>query len=203
MLIVKDLGKKQPYLRIWEDMKAFTINRSPECMDECWLLEHDPVYTQGQAGKPEHLLNPGSIPVIQTDRGGQVTYHGPGQLVAYLLVDLRLKNLGIRSFVSACEQTLIALLKDYAIAGSVRCQAPGVYVDNKKIASIGLRVKNGCTYHGIALNVSMDLAPFSNINPCGFSQLKMTQMRDFVPNLSMDAVKIQLAAHFQKTFGSA
>src|SRR5690606_5329214 len=138
-----------------------------------WLLEHPPVYTQGQAGKPEHLLNPNAIPVIQSDRGGQITYHGPGQLVAYLLLDIRRRNMGIRTLVGVLEAILINLLQEYHITAATRCGAPGVYVQDKKIASIGLRVKNGCTYHGIALNVDMDLLPFHDINPCGFAKLEM------------------------------
>lgn len=190
MINVHNLGM-QPYLQVWQQMKDFTASRNERTVDELWLLEHPPVYTQGQAGKSEHVLNPDVIPVVRSDRGGQVTYHGPGQLVAYVLMDIRRKHLGIRTLVSYLEQTLINVLKNYRITGSIRCGAPGVYVDDKKIASIGLRVKNGCTYHGIALNVAMNLAPFAGINPCGFAKLEMTQISHFVSTASvMEASKL-------------
>ena len=179
MITIRNLGM-QPYLDVWEQMKNFTSARIENTPDELWLLEHPPVYTQGQAGKAEHVLNSNAIPIVQSDRGGQVTYHGPGQLVAYVLMDIRRKHLGIRTLVSCLEQILISVLDHYEIKGAIRCGAPGVYVENKKIASIGLRVKNGCTYHGIALNVAMDLTPFSGINPCGFAKLEMTQISDYV-----------------------
>lgn len=187
MIKISELGT-QPYVPIWDKMKDFTASRTEHSDDELWLLEHPPVYTQGQAGKAEHVLNPDAIPIVQSDRGGQVTYHGPGQLVAYVLMDIRRRNLGIRSLVSNLEQILIAVLDSFQIKASVQCGAPGVYVDDKKIASIGLRVKNGCTYHGIALNVAMDLAPFRGINPCGFTKLEMTQISDFIPDVSMGTV---------------
>ncbi|MCC5791087.1 MAG: lipoyl(octanoyl) transferase LipB [Legionellaceae bacterium] len=180
------------YQNAWEAMKGFTQSRSEHTMDEAWFLEHFPVYTQGQAGKAEHILNPGGIPVVQSDRGGQVTYHGPGQLIVYFLVDLRRRNIGIRTFVHQLEQMVIALLEEYHISANTQCGAPGVYVDEKKIASIGLRVKNGCTYHGIALNVAMDLQPFAGINPCGFERLKMTQIQDYVPDITVERVQNSL-----------
>lgn len=176
----------QDYQPIWQQMKEFTQSRTEQTVDELWCLEHHPVYTQGQAGKPEHVLNRNSIPIIQSDRGGQVTYHGPGQLVAYVLMDIRRRNIGIRTLVSKLEQILIAVLARYQIDANIRCGAPGVYVHEKKIASIGLRVKNGCTYHGIALNVNMDLKPFMDINPCGFSQMEMTQVSDFQSNVTLE-----------------
>ncbi|WP_156812484.1 lipoyl(octanoyl) transferase LipB [Legionella tunisiensis] len=184
MINIRNLGL-QPYLTVWDKMKSFTSMRNESTIDELWLLEHLAVYTQGQAGKAEHILNPNDIPIVQSDRGGQVTYHGPGQLVAYVLMDIRRRHLGIRTLVSQLEQVLINLLANYHIAGTIRCGAPGVYVEDKKIASIGLRVKNGCTYHGISLNVAMDLAPFQNINPCGFAKLKMAQISDYVPEVSV------------------
>lgn len=184
MINIRNLGL-QPYLTVWDKMKSFTSMRNESTIDELWLLEHLAVYTQGQAGKAEHILNPNDIPIVQSDRGGQVTYHGPGQLVAYVLMDIRRRHLGIRTLVSQLEQILINLLANYHIPGSIRCGAPGVYVEDKKIASIGLRVKNGCTYHGISLNVAMDLAPFQNINPCGFAKLKMAQISDYVPDVSV------------------
>ncbi|MCW8450933.1 lipoyl(octanoyl) transferase LipB [Legionella quinlivanii] len=198
-MIIRNLGL-QTYQSVWDEMKAFTSNRQMETSDECWLLEHFPVYTQGQAGKPEHLLNPANIPVIQSDRGGQITYHGPGQLVAYVLVDLKRRHIGIRTLVCQLEALLIGLLANYQLDATTRCGAPGVYFNEKKIASIGLRVKNGCTYHGIALNVNMDLQPFKGINPCGFSQLEMTQMSDYVPGIDLAEVKQDLAALFLKHF---
>nr|WP_199739173.1 lipoyl(octanoyl) transferase LipB [Legionella septentrionalis] len=190
----------QPYETVWEEMKKFTTQRMEQTDDELWLLQHPPVYTQGQAGKPEHILNPQGIPIVQSDRGGQVTYHGPGQLVAYVLMDLRRRKIGIRTLVTQLEQVLILLLKKWQISAATRCGAPGVYVDNKKIASIGLRVKNGCTYHGIALNVAMDLNPFHGINPCGYAKLEMTQMRDFVPNINIEQVNQQFVQEFLTLF---
>jgi lipoyl(octanoyl) transferase len=181
-------------------MKDMTISRIENTEDELWLLEHFPVYTQGQAGKPEHILNPKSIEIIQSDRGGQVTYHGPGQLVAYVLMDIRRRNLGIRTLVSKLEQVLITVLKEYQIDANIRCGAPGVYVNDKKIASIGLRVKNGCTYHGIALNTNMDLTPFSGINPCGYARMEMTQISDFIPNITIDEVRKGFSEYFLKQF---
>ena len=178
-------------------MKAFN-----EQNNTLWLLEHDPVYTQGLAGKPEHLLIPNDIPVIQTDRGGQITYHGPGQLMGYTLFNLQNLNLNTRCFVRALEQIIIDLLAEFKIPAYGRKDAPGVYVDNKKIASIGLRVKRNRTYHGLALNVNMDLAPFLNINPCGFSGLQMTQMADFIPNISLAEIREKIVPHFMKQFNS-
>jgi len=178
----------QDYLSTLLKMKEFTINRTEHTPDELWLLEHPPVYTQGQAGKPEHILQANSIPIIQSDRGGQVTYHGPGQLVVYVLMDLAKKALGVRSLVSRLEQVVISILSRYDIPAHLCCGAPGVYVNEKKIASIGLRVKNGRTYHGVALNVTMDLKPFADINPCGFEQMKMTQISHFKSDVTIDEV---------------
>ncbi|KTC89051.1 lipoyl(octanoyl) transferase LipB [Fluoribacter dumoffii] len=196
---IKQLGI-QNYNDVWLLMKEFTQTREADTDDELWLLEHFPVYTQGQAGKPEHILNPESIPVVQSDRGGQVTYHGPGQLVAYVLMDISRNNLGVRSLVNKLEQILISVLAEYRIEGSVRCGAPGVYVNEQKIASIGLRVKNGCTYHGIALNVDMNLKPFSGINPCGFAKMEMTQISHFVPEIQMAQVNKHFVQYFLEQF---
>ncbi|WP_115709129.1 lipoyl(octanoyl) transferase LipB [Legionella sainthelensi] len=198
---IRQLGI-QNYDDVWLQMKEFTQSRQANTEDELWLLEHFSVYTQGQAGKPEHILNPANIPIIQSDRGGQVTYHGPGQLVAYVLMDLRRKNLGIRSLVSKLEQILILVLEQYAIEGSIRCGAPGVYVKEQKIASIGLRVKNGCTYHGIALNVNMSLKPFLGINPCGFKKMEMTQISHFSPKVQLDEVNQRFVQYFLQQFYS-
>lgn len=199
---IRQLGL-QPYLPIWEAMKEFTNTREATTEDELWLLEHYPVYTQGQAGKAEHVLNPQQIPIVQSDRGGQVTYHGPGQLVMYTLIDIQRRQLGVRTLVSQLEEVLIELLGHYRIEANIQCGAPGVYVDNRKIASIGLRVKNGRTYHGIALNVAMDLTPFTGINPCGHKQLSMAQMSDFVNILSMEEISIHLVKLFAKKLGNS
>jgi lipoyl(octanoyl) transferase len=190
MIATRNLGT-QDYLTVWEAMKDFTTSRCESTTDELWFVEHTPVYTQGQAGKEEHILNPGSIPIVQSDRGGQVTYHGPGQLVIYTLIDIQRRKLGVRSLVSLLEQTLINILQEYNIDAKTRCGAPGVYVNDSKIASIGLRVKNGCTYHGIALNVDMDLSPFDGINPCGYKALKMTQIKNHHPNVTLDEVNLK------------
>lgn len=165
----------QDYTSCWQAMKDFTNSRDQETPDEIWLLEHHPVFTQGQNGKKEHVLNPGDIPVVQTDRGGQVTYHGPGQLMVYTLIDIKRKAFNVRELVTLLEQSIIDLLAEYGICASAKREAPGVYIDGKKIASIGLRIRRGCSYHGIAFNVAMDLGPFQRINPCGFASLEMTQ----------------------------
>lgn len=198
-MIIRHLGT-QPYEKVWEEMKAFTQSRTTDTSDELWLLQHLPVYTQGQAGKPEHVLNPNLIPIVQSDRGGQVTYHGPGQLVVYVLMDIGRRNLGVRTLVAQLEQVLISLLSQYTVCANVRCGAPGVYVGDKKIASIGLRVKNGCTYHGIALNVDMDLTPFLGINPCGYAQMEMTQISHFYPSADIEQVRHDFEKQFITQF---
>tara|TARA_Y100001956_G_scaffold34045_1_gene33420 strand:- start:2229 stop:2882 length:654 start_codon:yes stop_codon:yes gene_type:complete len=174
-LVVKYLGR-QDYQPIWQAMHDFTDTRTEETSDEIWLVEHNPVFTQGQAGKAEHLLNTGDIPVVQSDRGGQVTYHGPGQLVAYFLINLRRKKLGVRDLVTHIENLVISTLKHYNIESAARPDAPGVYVDGKKICSLGLRIRKGCSFHGLALNVNMDLSPFLRINPCGYAGMEMVQV---------------------------
>lgn len=173
------LGRRA-YKPVFDAMKAFTEERDGDTRDECWLLEHEPVFTQGQAGRPEHLLWPGDIPVVQVDRGGQVTYHGPGQLMLYTLIDLRRRKLGVRQLVSLLEDTTVAVLAYWGIEAAPRRDAPGVYVAGEKIASLGLRVRRGCAYHGLALNVDMDLSPFQRINPCGYAGIPVTQIRDRV-----------------------
>lgn len=173
-LIVRHLGIR-PYLQTWQDMQTFTDQRDADTPDEIWLLQHEAVYTQGQAGKVEHLLHQTDIPVVQSDRGGQITYHGPGQLIAYLLIDVRRKGLGVRQLVTAMEQAVIALLARSGIEAVAKPDAPGVYVAGAKIASLGLRIRRGCSFHGLALNVNLDLTPFSHINPCGYAGLAMTQ----------------------------
>ena len=199
MFNIRYLGL-QPYTIVWDDMKRFTSGRDDETADELWLLEHPPVYTQGQAGKAEHILNLHSIPLVQTDRGGQITYHAPGQLVAYVMMDIRRRHMGIRTLVCKLEQVLISMLNYLNIPAQTRCGAPGVYVEEKKIASVGLRVKNGCTYHGIALNVAMDLSPFSGINPCGYKKLPMTQIQEFIPEISMEQVRKKFVQEFLTIF---
>ena len=198
-MIIKHLPQSD-YTPTWEAMKAFTNAREPHTPDELWLLEHNAVYTQGLAGKPEHVLQQSDIPLVHSDRGGQVTYHGPGQLMAYTLFDLNRLNLNTRCFVAKLEQTIIDLLNDYDIDAYGKRDAPGVYINEAKIASIGLRVKRNYAYHGIALNVAMDLSPFNNINPCGFKALKMTQIADFVPTITITEVRDQLATHFDRRF---
>ena len=194
---IHNLGQR-PYQEIWDAMRACTAARDADSADQIWLVQHPPVYTQGQAGKPEHLLAPGDIPVIQIDRGGQITYHGPGQTVMYLLLDLRRAGIGIRALVSLIEESVIGYLQELGIRAQSRIDAPGVYVDGKKIASLGLRVRGGCTYHGVALNVDMDLEPFSRINPCGLVGMQMTQLRDLGVALDADAAGTALAARFQR-----
>lgn len=196
-----DLGQ-QDYHTTWQAMTDFTNQRTTETPDQLWLVEHPPVFTQGQAGKSEHLLFPGDIPVVQTDRGGQVTYHGPGQLVAYPLLDLRRLNIGVRELVTRLEQTVIATLAHYGIESAAKPDAPGVYVKGDKIASLGLRVRRGCSFHGLALNVAMDLSPFQRINPCGYQGLAMTQLQDLLPNPpGLAEVQTQLVAEFARKLG--
>ncbi|MDM7322041.1 MAG: lipoyl(octanoyl) transferase LipB [Gammaproteobacteria bacterium] len=200
VLHVRDLGLT-PYVDSFEAMRAFTAARKPDTTDELWLVEHPPVFTQGLNGQPEHLLAPGDIPVVQTDRGGQVTYHGPGQLVAYLLFDLARARLGVRETVEHLEGAVIELLDGLGIQACARRDAPGVYVDGRKIASLGLKVRAGCCYHGLALNVALDLAPFLRINPCGHAGLAMCQVSDFVPGVTINALKRPLAERLANRLG--
>ncbi len=171
-------------------MRYLAENPKSERNDEIWLLSHKPVFTQGQAGKAEHILNPGNIPVVQIDRGGQVTYHGPGQLVAYLLIDVRRRKIGIRKLVDLIENAMAATLEQFGLAAETRPKAPGVYVNDAKMGALGLRIKNGWSYHGLSLNVNMDLSPFKCINPCGFEDLAVTQLADFVENEEMLLQKV-------------
>jgi len=184
------------YESTWRAMQAFTMARSADTADELWLLEHPPVFTQGRNGKPEHLHDPGNIPVIQVDRGGQVTYHGPGQLVAYTLLDLTRRRLGVQSLVRLLEQVVIDQLADYDVPAHRRNKAPGVYVDDRKIAALGLRVRKGCSFHGLSLNVNMDLEPFTRINPCGIRGLEVTRLADLGIDINLDTA----ASHFQQHF---
>ena len=171
-VIVRQLGR-QPYEPIFEAMKRFTDERDENTQDEIWLVEHDAVFTQGQAGKAEHILMPGDIPVVQVDRGGQVTYHGPGQQVIYLMLNIKRRKLGVRHLVTAMEEAVVGLLEKYGVTAYPKPDAPGVYVDEKKVCSLGLRIRNGCSFHGLALNVNMDLSPFQRINPCGYAGMEM------------------------------
>lgn len=186
------------YQPTWEAMRRFTAERTPEgqtsgTRDEIWLAQHPPTYTQGLAGKPEHLLRPTDIPVIKIDRGGQITYHGPGQIVAYLLLDMRRWKISVRELVRLMEQAVIDLLGEYGVAATGRADAPGVYVNDAKVASLGLKISNGCCYHGLALNVDMDLAPFANINPCGHAGLRVTQCCELGITAPINELQAELA----------
>ncbi len=190
-LIVKKLGLRD-YETVWQDMRLFTDKRTKQTQDEIWIVQHPPVFTLGKNVKREHLLNPGEIPVVESDRGGQVTYHGPGQIVVYVLLDLNRLNIGVRELVIRIEQAVISLLSEYNISAIARRDAPGVYVSNRKIAALGLRVRRGRCFHGLALNVDMDLEPFSRINPCGYEGLEVTQLRDLTENIDFKQVQDKL-----------
>lgn len=192
--IVRHLGP-QPYLPVWRAMQAFTADRSRTAADEIWLVEHPPIFTLGQAGRPEHLHFAGDIPVIQVDRGGQVTYHGPGQLLVYVLLDLRRAGLGVRGLVSLLEASVIGLLDDYGIPAAARRDAPGVYVAGRKIAALGLRVRRGCSFHGLSLNVAMDLEPFARIDPCGHRGMEVTQLADLGGPAELEQAGRELLSH--------
>lgn len=195
VIIVRQLGLR-PWEPVSQAMHQFTDSRQADTPDELWLVEHPPVFTQGQAGKAEHLLMPGDIPVVQSDRGGQVTYHGPGQQVMYVLIDLKRRKLGVRQLVTAIEQTVVETLAHYNVTAYARPDAPGVYVDGKKICSLGLRIRQGCSFHGLALNIAMDLAPFQRINPCGYAGLEMTQLSAFQEDVTPEAVQPVLIEKF-------
>jgi lipoyl(octanoyl) transferase len=188
---IKYLGRSD-YHETWEAMKAFTGQRTPETPDELWITEHAPVFTQGLNGRAEHVLKPDDIPLVQIDRGGQITYHGPGQLVLYCLLDITRLNLGVKGLVAKIEKSVIDLLRDYKIAANTRPGAPGVYVDLAKIAALGLRIRKGCCYHGLSLNVEMDLEPFTRINPCGYPGLAVTQLSEFGVTDSVEQVGYRL-----------
>ncbi|ADW74805.1 MULTISPECIES: lipoyl(octanoyl) transferase LipB [Rahnella] len=194
-IVLRQLGL-QPYEPVSLAMHHFTEHRNADSLDEIWLVQHHRVFTQGQAGKAEHVLMPGDIPVIQSDRGGQVTYHGPGQQVMYVMVDLKRKKLGVRQLVTAIEQTVVDTLAHFSIDAYPRADAPGVYVDGKKICSLGLRIRKGCSLHGLALNIDMDLEPFHRINPCGYAGLEMTQVSLEKPGLTVDQVMPVLVKSF-------
>lgn len=201
--IVHDLGR-QPYEPVWRAMQAFTDERTEDSADELWLVEHDPVFTLGQAGKPEHVLMPGDIPVLHVDRGGQVTYHGPGQLVAYPLLDLKRLKIGVRDYVCRIEQAIIDTLDEWNIGAARKDGAPGVYVNGAKIASLGIRVRRGCTFHGLAFNVAGEsTAAFARINPCGYAGLQVVALSDLGGPSSLGAVKPVLLEQLGRQFGLA
>lgn len=199
--IIRDLSL-QPYEAVWQQMQQFTNGRDENTNDEIWLLEHPPTYTLGLNGKMEHILNPGDIPVIKTDRGGQVTYHGPGQLVAYTLFDLKRLNLGVRPLVTLLEQAMITTLTQFGITATAKTEAPGVYVNDKKIGSIGIRIRRNCSYHGLSLNNNMNLEPFNNINTCGFKNLQVTQLADFGIDISTTELGVRVAQVINQTLPS-
>ncbi len=194
---VRWLGLRD-YEPVWRAMQAYTDQRDATFADELWIVEHPPVFTLGQAGKLEHVLAPGDIPLIHVDRGGQVTYHGPGQLVIYPLLDLRRKKMGVRQLVDAIESATVAMLREYCIEAYAKPDAPGVYVEAKKIMALGLRIRRGCSFHGLALNVVMDLEPFERINPCGYLGLRHTQCYDEGGPGDLDSVATSLLRHLQR-----
>ncbi|AEI36345.1 lipoyl(octanoyl) transferase LipB [Francisella salina] len=197
-IIIRDLGL-QPYSNVFERMADFTTERDNTTKDEIWLVEHLSVFTQGKHGKPEHILNPHNIPIVETDRGGQVTYHGPGQVVIYFMLDIKRNKLGAKKLVDVVEQACINILqKHYNLDPHIIENAHGIYIDNKKIASLGLRIKQSKSYHGIAINTKMDLTPFSYINPCGYSDLEMCQLSDFIDNIDTKIVQKQYVDEFIK-----
>ena len=200
-LLVRRFPGLQPYEPMWRAMQAFTDARGPETADELWVVEHQPVFTLGQAGKWEHVLMPGDIPVVPVDRGGQVTYHGPGQIVAYPLIDLRRSGIGVREFVNRIEQALIDTLAEWNVIAVRKDGAPGVYVNGAKIAALGLRVRRGCTFHGLAFNIAMDLEPFNRINPCGFQGLEVVQLADLGGPSRLADVETVLIAELARQFG--
>lgn len=196
-LVVRQRGVVD-YTRSWQEMQTFTGARTATTTDEVWLLEHPPVYTLGRNGKEEHLLDTGAIPVIRSDRGGQVTYHGPGQLVVYPLLDIKRRQLGVQSLVNRLEQAVIDLLAEHSITAQRQNRAPGVYVDGRKIAALGLRVRRGCSFHGLSLNVNMDLSPFEHINPCGYPGLQVTQLADLGIDATPATISAPLLAHMER-----
>ena len=186
---LRQLGH-QDYLSCWQKMQDYTLARDASSADEIWIVEHPPVFTQGLNGQPEHLLQVSDIPVVNTDRGGQITYHAPGQLVVYTLIDIKRRQLGVRQLVTVLEQAMIATLAQYGLQAVAKAEAPGVYIANKKIGSVGLRIKKGCSYHGLSLNNNMDLTPFSYINPCGYQGLQVTQLADLGVNIKTNELAI-------------
>lgn len=199
-MLWRQLGLRD-YQPTWQAMRDFTEQRTDDTPDEIWTLQHPPVFTLGQAGKPEHLLNPGDIPIVNSDRGGQVTYHGPGQIVAYVLYDLKRGGIGVKTLVQRLETAVIDLLADYGLSSAPQEKAPGVYVDGRKIASLGLRVRRGRSYHGLSLNADMDLEPFGRINTCGYTDLQVTQVADLATGWKLPRIESDLAQHISRQFG--
>ncbi len=200
VVTLRHLGSRE-YSSTWEQLKSFTNNRSKDTIDEIWCLEHLPVFTQGQAGRPENVICPGEIPVLKSDRGGQVTYHGPGQLIVYFLVDIARKKISLRSFIDILENSVVELLANFGLKAYTDKTAPGVYVDNAKICSLGLRVRKGCTYHGLSLNISMDLEPFQRINPCGYAGMQVTKLENYIPDVDMATITNDLVHILQRKIG--
>ncbi len=199
-LRVKNLGL-QPYEPIWHAMQSFTENRTNDTPDEIWLLEHEPVFTLGRNGKKEHILSETNIPIVEIDRGGQVTYHGPGQLIIYLMIDIKRRGLGVRQLVTLIEQSIISTLSEYHLNACSKKDAPGVYIDDAKIAALGLRIKKGCSFHGLSLNLNMDLTPFKQINPCGYKNLEVIQLSDYIEDIELSKIQQQLTSHLAKNLG--
>ena len=201
-LIIKNLGL-QSYFPVWQAMQDFTEQRKADTDDEIWLLEHPPVFTLGRNGKAEHLLKSTDIPLINIDRGGQITYHGPGQMIVYLLIDIKRRGLGVRKLISLIEQSIINTLADYQLSAYAKKEAPGVYIGEAKIAALGLRIKKGCSFHGLSLNVAMDLSPFKTINPCGYKELQIVQLSDYVADVQLLQVQQKLISYLAKAMGYA
>ena len=200
MIKIRDRGL-QEYVPLWREMQTFTDTRDETTPDEIWFTEHPPVFTMGLNADEEHLLTPGDIPVVQIDRGGQVTYHGPGQLMVYPLIDLKRADLGVRTLVTALEQSVVDFVADYDIEAIARPDAPGVYVEDKKLASVGLRIRRGASFHGMALNVDVELEPFSRINPCGYAELQMTDLQRLGTDLQLEGAATKLLPHFLRHLG--
>lgn len=193
---------RQDYVPLWREMQQFTDTRDNDTPDEIWFVEHPPVFTMGLNASEEHLLAPGDIPVVQIDRGGQVTFHGPGQLMIYPLIDLRRSNIGVRTLVTALEQSVVDLVADYGVEAAADPKAPGVYVDGDKLASVGLRIRRGSSFHGMALNVDIDLEPFSRINPCGYAELQMTDLQRLKIALDLEQAAEEILPHFLRHLGT-
>ncbi|HED15757.1 MAG TPA: lipoyl(octanoyl) transferase LipB, partial [Gammaproteobacteria bacterium] len=199
-IIIRHLGKQQ-YADVWKRMQDFTRQRDTDTTDEIWVTEHPPVYTLGLNGKREHVLEAGDIPILQVDRGGQVTYHGPGQLIVYTLLDLTRLGIGVRGLVTPIEQAVVATLARYGIRATGRADAPGVYINGSKIAALGLRIRRGCSYHGLSLNIDMDLSPFQDINPCGYKGMKVCQLSDFTDKINLPDISEQLVSQLVSNLG--
>lgn len=199
-LVARTLGL-QPYQPIWQAMQTFTEQRNANTLDEIWILEHEAVLTLGRNGKKEHIHPRNKIPVVEIDRGGQVTYHGPGQLIVYLMIDLKRQSMGVRQLVSLMEQSIIDTLNEYQLTAYAKKEAPGVYINEAKIAALGLRIKKGCSFHGLSLNLQMDLSPFQQINPCGYENLEVVQLSDYIEKVEVSQVLHQLTCHLSDNIG--